>query len=301
MRSQDMAFDVAQAAGLDEPAQVAATLHLPDTIEPGAPLHLILALHGGGYRRSYWHPPFGDRDDYSFARFFTDRGKAVLALDHLGMGDSSKPEPESKLSRAAIARANALALAKTVGALTDGTHGLAGSVSVTGLGHSIGGMMIITQAAAHRGMDRVAVLGWANQPMVLGDTDVATLSATLVPEGYLATPRAAMRGLFYLPDVPADIIAADEANGTTTPACLARDALTPGIVHAEAAAIAVPVFVLHSVVDTSPDPIGEVRFFTASRDVTLSVLDGAAHCQNFATTRRRHWARLDRWIDSLPA
>ncbi|ARS26847.1 alpha/beta hydrolase [Sphingomonas sp. KC8] len=301
MRSLDLKFDVTAATGIDEPVHVAGTLHLPDGIADGDPVDLILALHGGGYRRSYWHPTFGEDDGYSFSRFFTDRGKVVLALDHLGMGDSSTPARESKLTRARIAAANAHALAETVRMLGDGTHARAHRVSVTGVGHSIGGMMVITQAAAFPAMHRVAVLGWANQPMVLGDTDVATLSQTLLAEGYIPTPREQMRGLFYLPDVPADIVAADEAAGTPTPSCLARDALTPQIVHDASAAIATPVFVLHSIVDTSPDPWGEAAYFKGSKDVTLSVLEGAAHCQNFATTRREHWERLDRWIASTPA
>jgi pimeloyl-ACP methyl ester carboxylesterase len=301
MRSREVVFDVTAATGLDEPAKVAGTVHLPDALELRGSLDLLLCLHGGGYRRAYWNPPFGGEDEFSFARFFTARGKAVLALDQLGMGDSTRPEPESKLSRAKIAAANAAVLSQAVRALTNGTWAWARAISVTGVGHSMGGMMIITQAAAHRGMDRVAVLGWANQPMVLGDTDAATLRGTLIPFGYIAAPRKMLRTLFYLPDVPLAVVEADEALATETPSCLGRDALTPGIVHAAAAQIAVPVLVVQAVVDTSPDPWGEIGFFKGSRDVTLSVLEGSAHCHNFATTRRQHWERLDRWIDSLPA
>lgn len=297
MRSKDICFDVTETIGLDERLEIIGTLHLPDMLSNDTPLELILALHGGGYRRSYWNPSFAD-ESYSFARYFIDRGKAVLALDHLGMGDSSKPDPESLLSRAVIATANATALDIALGSLRDGTYARASDVSVTGVGHSIGGMMIITQAAAHGAMDRVAVLGWANQPMVLGDMDVSTLSSTLIPHGYIATPRPAMRALFYAPDVPLSLVEADEADGCPTPSCLARDALTPAIVHAASAAITTPVLIVHSVVDTSPDPWGEVPYFRGSNNVTLQVLDGAAHCQNFASTRHDHWENLNRWIDS---
>jgi pimeloyl-ACP methyl ester carboxylesterase len=301
MTSQDVVFDVTRATGLDEPVRIVGTLHLP--ADPGqfGKLDLLLCLHGGGYRRAYWDFPCGRAGEYSFARFFTSQNKAVLALDQLGMGDSSKPQPESKLSRAIVAAASADSLAQAVQRLTDGTWASAAAISVTGVGHSIGGMMIITQAAAHRGMDRVAVLGWANQPMILGDTDTATLAGTLIPSGYLPSPRVALRNLFYLPDVPPAVVEADEALGTETPACLGRDALTPGIVHTVAAQIEVPVLIVHGVIDTSPDPWGEVRFFAGSRDVTLSVLGGSAHCHNLAASRREHWSRLNRWIDSLPA
>jgi len=288
MKSTDMMLDVTSVTGLGQVTQVAATLHLPKGM--GAPpSHLVFAMHGGGYTRKYWHPPFAD-DSYSFARWFTARGKAVLAIDMLGMGESTQPESESSLSTTIIAAAHAEALRQVVA-------GWDGQVDVTGVGHSMGGMMIIAQAAAHPAFDRVAVLGWSNEPMLLGDTDVATLQAGLVPNGYLPTPREPMRTLFYWSDVPMELIAADEAHGSTTPACLARAALSPGIMHEASRQIRVPVLVVQSVIDTSPAPDKEPAYFSGSSSVELQILEGAAHCQNFAATRAAHWARINDWID----
>jgi pimeloyl-ACP methyl ester carboxylesterase len=288
MKSTDMMIDVTSAVDIGEPVHIAATLHLPEEMA-GNQLDLIFAVHGGGYHRAYWNPQFAD-ESYSFARFFTDRGKAVLAIDMLGMGQSSTPEPESKLNRTKIAAAHAATLAHCVAELGR-------PVSVTGLGHSMGGLMIITQAAAHQGLDRVAVLGWSNQPMVLGDTDVASLQAGLVLTGYLATPREPMRKLFYWPDVPIELIEADEADGSTTPACLGRDALTPGIVHEASAQIGVPVLIVQSEIDTSPAPEREPEYFSRSPKVELQILKNAAHCQNFASNRNLHWMQVNDWID----
>jgi pimeloyl-ACP methyl ester carboxylesterase len=89
MKSTDMNLDVTLATGFTTPTHIAATLHLPDGMER-RPEQLIFAIHGGGYSRHYWHPPFAD-DSYSFARWFTDSGKAVLTIDMLGMGDSQSP------------------------------------------------------------------------------------------------------------------------------------------------------------------------------------------------------------------
>jgi len=47
------------------------------------------------------------------------------------------------------------------------------------------------------------------------------------------------------------------------------------------------------------DPWGEPAYFRGSKDVTLHILDGSAHCHNLAGSRRDYWVRLDRWIDSL--
>ena len=288
MKSIDMMLDVSCATRLDEPTQIAATLHLPDDMPDGT-LHLVFALHGGGYRRIYWNPPFAD-ESYRFAHWFADRGKAVLAIDMLGMGESSRPEPEDRLSLDIIAAAHAEALAQVVRSLNR-------SLNVTGIGHSMGGMVIIAQAAAHPAFDRVAVIGWANEPMILGDTDVATLQAGLIPSGYLPTPREPMRALFYWPDVPQSLIDADEAHASMTPATLGRAALTPGIVHEASAQLAVPIQIVQSVMDTSPAPQNEVAYFKASPDIEVQILPEAAHCQNFASTRVQHWATLNDWID----
>ena len=288
MKSTDMMLDVSTATGLGESTHIAATLHLPDDMPQGS-LPLIFALHGGGYSRIYWHPTFVD-ESYSFARWFTDHGKAVLCIDMLGMGESSRPEPENRLSTLIIAAAHADALAQVVKKLDR-------PVNITAIGHSMGGMMIIAQAAAHPALDRVAILGWANEPMNLGGTDVATMQGGLIRSGYLPTPRPQMRALFYWPDVPLSLIEADEAHGSTTPATMGREALTPGVVHEAAAQIAVPVLIVQSAVDTSPAPELEVNYFEAAPSVELQIVKNAAHCQNFASTRADHWSAVNDWID----
>ncbi len=298
MKTIELEIDVTAATGLAAPAKVAASLYLPDDL--GTKAELFVCLHGGGYTRAYWDPPFAG-PEYSFARDAASQGRVVLTLDLLGMGASSRPEPESLLSRTLIAAASDHATRELVEGLKAGRWGVAAAaVSVTGIGHSIGGMMAITQADQFGSFDRLAVLGWANQAMVLHDMDAATLAGVTLPVGYIPSPRAPMRKLFYWRDVPQALIEADEAAGSTTPSCLGRDALTPGIVHEASARIACPVFLMHGEIDTSPDPHGEVAFFKASPDVALMVLERTAHCHNFATLRRRLWDRLDAWVTSTP-
>lgn len=299
MRTYATRFDVSGVVDIGEPAEVAATFHLPSRLYDR--VEMLFCLAGGGYRRSYWHPTYVD-PGYSFARYFTDRGKAVVTVDHLGMGDSTKPLRESKLSRAKIAAANAEALRQSVLGMQDGTFSRARELDVTGVGHSIGGMMLITQAAAHGGFARAAVLGWANQATMLHNgLDEAHFASLMPPEGYIPTPPEIMRPLFYGDTVPKAVMEADEAAGTETPVSLTRDATQAGIVDAESANLSIPIFVMHSVIDTSPDPWQEPKFFRGSNDVTLYVLQGAAHCQNFAPTRFDYWARLNRWINETPA
>jgi hypothetical protein len=52
-------------------------------------------------------------------------------------------------------------------------------------------------------------------------------------------------------------------------------------------------------VDVSPDPYTEVANYRASRDVTLYVVDGSAHCHNFSGGRIALWDRMAAWIASV--
>ncbi len=298
MRTHEFRVDVARSTGLAG-AHIACSLHLPDDFPVGAHSELLVCVHGGGYTRAYWHPQFPAFSGYSFAEHFCARNRCVLAIDLLGMGESSKPEPETLLSREIVAAAIHQVTTEVAAGLQNGKWGRAERITATGVGHSIGGMMVITQQAAHGSFDRLAVLGWANQPLVLAGLDPAALAASIAP-GYLASPRERMRALFYAPDVPKALIEADEAAGSTTPACLGRDALRPGIVHDASAAVTVPVLIMHGSVDTSPNPHGEIAFFSGSDDVALMRLPETAHCHNFATLRRRLWDRLESWIAAFP-
>jgi alpha-beta hydrolase superfamily lysophospholipase len=289
MPRRELRLDVTDAADVGERAEIAASLFLPE----GDWTELLIAIHGGGYNRKYWHPPLKGHAGYSYADHVVSTGKALLTLDMLGMGESSKPEPESKLSRMKIAAACDAAVRQVVAELGSG-------FSTTGIGHSMGGLMGISMQGAFQTFDRLAVLGWANTPMQLGGTTPEEMLANTPTSGYLLSPREAMRALFYLPDVPLDLIEQDEALGGPSPASLGRDALTPGIVHDAAARIACPVFIHHAVVDTSPDPQAEAAFFTASPSVAVFVHQGSAHCHNFATTRADGWRALDDWINATP-
>src|SRR5580698_8938041 len=125
MKTVDFKIDVSDAAGLEEDAEISVSLHLPGKIPVDGLLELLVCVHGGGCRRSYWHPAFAS-SDYSFAEHLTASGRAVLAVDLLGMGESTQPDPETKLSRAKVAAANHYATRLVVQGLIDGHWARAG-------------------------------------------------------------------------------------------------------------------------------------------------------------------------------
>src|SRR5262245_28353277 len=63
------------------------------------PRPVIACLAGGTYDRRYYHVHIPGHPGYSMAEYLADRGAIVLVLDHLGIGDSSRPAVQSLLTR----------------------------------------------------------------------------------------------------------------------------------------------------------------------------------------------------------
>ncbi len=298
MRKTDLTLDVSLTTDFGEPIRIAATLALPDSLPEGA-LDLLVCLHGGTYTRFYWDAQIDGWPGYSFVEHSVAQGRAVLTLDALGMGESSQPAREDLLNALVGSQAHHLALAQVLARIEAGDFGAdlaEKAVRLTGVGHSMGGMLTIVQQAAFASFDQVAILGFTNIGLQMSDEVRAGLAAHTAQPGYSAGDRATMRAYFHASDVPDAVIAADDARMSHTPNSYGRLAIVPGGLAAEAAAITVPVYLHFADIDVSPDPHGEPALYCGSRHVTLTMLPDAAHCHNFASTRLESWRALDRWI-----
>jgi hypothetical protein len=175
----------------------------------------------------------------------------------------------------------------------------------------------IVQAQA-RPYDAVALLGYGVQITNVYDRgeDTADLEARIAHSETIfremngaapgavscLVPRGNLRHIFFAPDVPAAVVAADDAAESRVPVRAASEVTTPGFVERYATEIEVPVFLgLGAVLDVSPDPHAELGNYRASRDVTLHVVAGSAHCHNFAGNRTVLWDRLAAWIPTAVA
>ncbi|HDZ56372.1 MAG TPA: alpha/beta hydrolase [Pseudomonas xinjiangensis] len=301
MRQIKLTWNVSHLTPYSVPVTLSGSLFAPDeAIATERPVDLLVCLHGGSCCGEYYHPSYLD-PSYSFARFMTDRGYLVLALDTLGMGNSSKPEPEKQLTLEVIAAASDFAARQAAAALQDGEwlqlppHS---KLRVSGLGHSMGGMLSVYQQGRFKSFERLIVAGWSNLPLDLGDTDAASVQASLSDGGYIPTDRQAMRGFFHLPDVPEDLIARDDQHAGLTPVTLALAALTPGAVENEAGAIDCPVLLLYGEVDVSPDPQRETSFYPHASDRTITLIGHAAHMHNMASSRLQVWQTMDTWLQA---
>src|SRR5207247_1246243 len=94
----------------------------------------------------------------------TGRGFVLVACDHLGVGDSSRPDT-FELSYERLAAANHATALEVLDRLREGT--LADGIdavdvdAVVGTGQSMGGCLLTVQQANHRTFDGVGFLGWS--------------------------------------------------------------------------------------------------------------------------------------------
>lgn len=291
----DVRFDIDAIPGVEGPQSVAGWL-FPPAVWPKNGARLVVCFPGGSYTKWYFDVEVPGHSDYSMAQFLADRGWVVLALDHLGIGDSSHPNG-AKLPREVVVAANQSAVSRAVERLRAGRlHESLRPVAVrrlAGLGHSMGGMLTIRQQTRFHTFDRIAVLGWGNLP-------ITTIPVCLPPadaDGYCSIDRAQVQNAFHWQDVPNDVIAADNRHAVPCPAPLLAETFTTGCTKDDARQIDVPVFVAfgdHG--EPSLSPL-ESSTYEKSRDVTFLVLERSGHCHNFASTRHTLWSRIASWLD----
>jgi Serine aminopeptidase, S33 len=277
-----------------EQVTMTASIH-----EPAGPARAVLVCWpGGSYDRRYWQ--FDAVPGYSFAEHMTAQGFAVVAADHLGVGGRSAP--------ADVDAVNLDAMARAAGALATAVRDRFAGIPLLGAGHSLGGCITIITQALLGTYDGVASLGFTH-----GAKDSVTADAAEAPDaraaaveqakaffadwdaGYAIAPREPNHSWLYTASTPAEVVAADDATVTRWPRQSYVEALMAGYSASFAPSVECPLFLGFGEHDIPERPHDEVAFYTGSHDVTLYVLEDAAHCHNFASTRTRLWDRLARW------
>jgi len=273
---------------------VSATLHLPD----GDPEAVLVCWPGGSYDRRYWS--FDAVPGYDFSVHATARGLAVLAADHLGVGGSSKPADVDAVDFVTMSAAADEFVRQVRERFPDRR--------VVGVGHSLGGALTVATQALHSSYDRIASLGMTHGAKGsvthgVGEGNDARTSAleqapTFLEDwdaGYATGHRVPNHDWLYRPDTPAEVVAADDETAAAWPRQAYVDGLTVGYSGGLAAQVGSPVFLCFGDNDIPERPRDDVSFYESSNDIRLFVLENAAHCHNFATTRTVLWDRLCAW------
>lgn len=278
---------------------VSGWLFAPQGLDPAKIRNVALCIHGGGYDKRYFHIEVPGRGDYSLCRYFTDRGVIALTIDCLGTSESSQAEEAEFVTAQTLAKAHHAVAQRVASGLRAGTLvpelPPLPQIALTGIGHSLGGMLSIVQQAAHRSFDRVAVLGWSNLGLNL---DPRALRPMFDPSGKYAYSSPELRRAFHMSDLPADVLDCPaEREVFPVSLTLAAEAADRETTRRAAGSIEAPVFVCFGAEDTAPSPRSEVACYARADDVTFFQLAGSAHCHNFAGTRTALWDRLLRWMD----
>jgi pimeloyl-ACP methyl ester carboxylesterase len=330
----DLRVDVTEAAGLDEPAHIALTVTAPRDV-PTDPV-VCFAKPGAGYSRGYFTEdlPGPGTGSGSQAAWHADRGWVFVAVDHLGVGDSSLHDPDL-LSFVPIVAAAEAAEAEVrqklaAGTLLDELGPVPNPVTV-GIGQSMGGAFTIVQQGRNHSYDGVGVLGFSplhTQPPTRPGTPPLALpwvSRDTLPSEGIFTNAPALADLagagsapaasgdnvmawgFHYDDVDPAVVRRDmddypARNGdlppwasATIPGTAVLWSLAPGSILAEAAAIRCPVLVALGERDVVVDPRGELRAFASSPSVDFFECPRMAHMHNFGGTRELFWQRIDAW------
>ena len=306
-------------AGVRLPGEGALEIAL-DVIAPEKPLPVVfVCLPGGAMKRSYFDLRVPGDDSFSFARQMAARGFISILIDHLGVGDSSRPADGYALTAEVVARANRNAARGVLSWLRSGkaipSLGPLKDLRSVGIGHSMGALLTVVQQAEYRDHAGIAVLGFSTRGLPeyvpaaahaldarQSPAEVVRLAKEMFKDPYPLIARSSDGSQLYagLHAEPAGIEAIKPARERLLPVP-AFHSMLPGNVAAEAAAIDVPVFVGLGELDMAGPPLEAPKAFTSSRAVTFCLLPGTGHSHFLVAARTMLFDRLAEWAKSLVA
>ena len=315
----DVEVDVRTVVGHAEPVRLRGWAMGPAAPTDG-PVPVLYCQAGGSCSTGYFDLRVPGHDGYSMAEDLAGRGAVVIALDHLGLGTSDPYDlfavTPSLLAACHHHAATELAAALRHGSLDRGIAPVAAPVLV-GLGHSMGAMLTTVQQGRHATFAALVLLGHGGtglpevltpEELAVRGPDLASIEPEIVRlahvrfgEGTTVERKKPARGSFFTADVPQAVRRAFAEQSVPGLPVGGLTSMIPDSVHAEKAAITVPVFLGFGDDDLIDDYTGTAAQFPASRDLAIYVLADSGHCQNQAAGRQTLWRRTAAWVDAVVA
>lgn len=307
----------------EDALRVAAEVWAPRELNPAVPQVALVCLPGGGMTRRYYDLPVegADAASFSFAQQMVARGFIVIALDHLGIGESDRPADGYAVTAEIVAAANANATTQVLARLKDGSltpEIPALPVVITlGVGHSMGAMMTLLQQFHKRQHAGIALLGFSTrglpeylppqvrelaQDTAAMRTKLQKMAKTMFMVPYPVIKPTPQSGAIYSGKGadPRGSAAIKQISDALLPVC-AFMSMVPGNVLPEARQIKVPVFLGLGELDMAGPPHEIPASFPASRDVTLYVIAGAGHSHFLFPARGELFDRIAAWARTVIA
>ncbi len=250
--------------------------------------------HGITYTHAYWDMPRINGESYSYAEYMARRHYAVLALDMLGTGESSRPDGDF------------LTLQETVDSLHQVVQQLRATAvkntfeQIVYVGHSNGALLSTFAQALFQDADALVLTGWMNSFRTLPVGPEVILP--LLANPYVVLPPEMRAALFYDaansdPDVPAydnaaisDTVSRGQLLGmlgTINDPSLIPTSLLTGPVLVQLAD--------HDPVAPAALAAQEAGFYP-NANVQVQTLSNLGHVYNGHFTRHQSWEQIDAWI-----
>lgn len=220
LRCEEVSFPVTLAPGDADVYNVFGVLCSRGSIEHKT---VQITLHGATYSHLYWDFPF-QPETYSYMRRATAAGYAVLNIDRIGIGQSDHP-PAQEVTIAANAHVvHQLVQALRGGDLIVPSFGRIQAERVTLVGHSLGSVISIQEAATYGDVDGVVLTGVShNVTPVLGEILGSLYPANLdprfaglgLPDGYLTSLPGARTVFYHAPSFDPLVVAIDDQTKET--------------------------------------------------------------------------------------
>lgn len=308
MRRATVELDVRGVAP-DGASAVALDVFAPDDDILRDPPVVLFCFPGGGISRGYWHietPSPVRLGNYSFAEHMTERGYVVVAIDHLGVGESSRVDDPAAYTSEVVADVDAYAVDRIAARLGDGTavDGLPPLQQLrrVAVGHSMGAIFSIWQQARHQTFDALVLLGWGASGLRIDELAEFTARSKEnrrawntddAAPGGTATSDLLLAGM----PIPLELYPVLEGTGTDFVPLDGMERLQRG--SDILAAVTVPAFVGVGDRDImAGDPREIPSALPSCNDITLFVLGDAGHNQNVAPNRAELWDRIAAWIEA---
>ena len=263
---------------------------------------LLLAIHGANYNHKYWDVPVINGHEYSFARYMAEQKYAVLAIDQLGAGESTKPEDGDLLTLDETTSG----IHQVITQLRSGQNAVGYAFEkVVTVSHSLGSINAVYEQGTYHDADAVVTTGMGHVEHKLPVPQ--ELIDFLRQFEYFAVPGELRPVMFYYaPGADPEVIQYDLDNLADF---LPRAQLTTGIMPSfvfdnatlRVGQVTGPVLVQLGEFDgLFPGSLAgqEAAFFTSASSVDVQALPGVGH--DFNTHYRNHegWKQMDAWLRS---
>jgi pimeloyl-ACP methyl ester carboxylesterase len=270
---------------------------------------LQVVIHGGTYNHAYWDAGTVNGVDYSYAHYMTARCYAVLALDMLATGESSRP-PGDLLS----VPGDSAALKQILGRMRGGNNPLGQAFDrIVLVGHSFGSITSVYTLGTYQGVaDALVTTGWGHAQRNLPITEPELL-LELATSDHLVLSPALRTKLFYHPPTsdPAVVEYDNEVLADSLPrgrfvsvaplftAIIAGEQLLTRTLS-RVSAVDVPVLVQlgeYDIIAPATMASKEAAYYCSAPSVTVEVLPDMGHDVNLHLNHVDSWAGIDAWID----